>query len=159
MLHSVPLFCWRNCFPRPDHNACVNSSILSPSWFVSLCPKPPCHLSYPVLPLPICPFRSAPIKILSFSENYLISSSNSSQNSSFSSSVHPTWGAYADTMFMLIVSINSFAVISLSEILFTSNMLSLHFSTTTIATTCFFYLPCLCPFNFVSCNVQYRSFV
>ena len=62
-----------------------------------------------MLPLPICPLRSAPITILSFFDNDLISYSNSSQNSSFSWSVHPTWGAYADTVFMLIVSINSVA--------------------------------------------------
>ena len=82
--------------------------------------------------------------MLSFSDNDIISSSNVSQNSSFSSSVHPTWEAYiyiyADTMFMLIVPNSRFAVMRLSEIRFTSKMLSLHFSPTTIVTPFFFVL-------------------
>ena len=81
----------------------------------------------------------------------------------------PTWGACT-----LIVSINSFAVISLSEILFTSKMLSLHFSPTTIVTPfslccihdrtsyfiAFSYVPCLCslpPCLLYTCNIDLSS--
>ena len=81
--YIVFLFLFEKLFPRARSYACVNCSIVSPSWLFSPCPKPPCHLSYPVLPLPICPLRSAPITILSFSDNELISSSNSSKTLHF----------------------------------------------------------------------------
>ena len=65
----------------------------SPSSFLSPTVFPPCHLSYHVLSVPTCPFRSPAIITSTLPGMRLIILSSWFQNSSFLSAVHPYFGA------------------------------------------------------------------
>src|SRR5260221_7451397 len=108
----------------------ANSNNISPSAFRIPNPFPPCTSSNPSDLAPTCPFMSPHTTNLSMASIPIKTPPNEVKNSSFSSVVLPTCGAYTDTRFNTDFPTVTLSTMTLSLTLFTSITLSIHLSAT-----------------------------